>query len=103
MMKKAGWMRKRLDELKTDTSVNKDSVALLYKALEEWQTDIVEVPGNDEPHYDHHDHAHGTTPLPDVTEEQMLEIQKELDKKLSTIGKKISRLKPESDHINDSH
>jgi hypothetical protein len=94
MMKKAAYMTQQLNELKANPSVNKDSVKLISRTLEHWQADIVEVPGNDDSH-DHQGHNHSHERLPEVTEEQMLGIQKELDERLRAIGKRITSLKPE--------
>lgn len=100
MIQKANHIEHLLSEMKGDTAINKDSIAVLSALLEHWKASLVEVPGND------HDHAayahHHSEPL-DVTEEQMLEIQKELDERLSTIGKRLSLLKPEPIDNNHEH
>jgi hypothetical protein len=92
MIRKANAIEHRLAELESDSLVNKDSVQTLLKMLEGWEADLVEVPGNRtmimKTHH-HHDHK----PL-DVTAEQMLAIQKELDGRLSRIGKRTTQLKP---------
>jgi hypothetical protein len=91
MMKKANQIGHRLNELSNDATVNQDSLKLLSKLFKQWQSDIVEVPGNE-----HHDHAdHGHTTAPDITKEQMLNIQRELDERLSKIGEKLNRLRPD--------
>lgn len=98
MMKKADLIRYRLDELKADSMISRDSVAVLSHALAQWQADIVEVPANEHHEHGDHDHHaqdHGHNPPPDVTEEQMLDIQKELDERLIAIGKRVANLKQE--------
>jgi hypothetical protein len=102
MIKKSVMIRNRLTELKSDSSVSQDSVRRLFELLERWESDLVEVPGNE--HHDdaHHSHDHGHA-TPAVTAEQMLAIQKELDKRLSVIGSRIFNLKPELDHVDHEH
>lgn len=100
MIKKANQIDLRLNELKYDSSVNQDSVMLLSKALEQWKYDLVEVPGNEEHNHDHHNHAHNDNKIPEVTEEQMLAIQRELDERLSGIGSRVINLKPT---LNNEH
>jgi hypothetical protein len=95
MIKKANEIEHRLTELESDSLVNRGSVETLREMLEEWEADLVEVPGNENhEHETHHHHDH--KPL-DVTAEQMLAIQKELDERLSKIGKRTTQLKPQSD------
>ena len=74
--------------LKEKTSVSeKDSVVILLGALEEWEKDLVEIPGNEShEHSDHHHHDHKVL---EVTAEQMLLIQKEMDRRLAIIGRRI--------------
>jgi hypothetical protein len=93
MMKKANQIEHRLNGLWNDTTVNRDSLKLFSALFEQWRADIVEVAGNE--NHDHSDHAHSHSTIPDITEEQMLEIQRELDERLSKIGKRINRLKPD--------
>jgi hypothetical protein len=92
MIKKANAIEHRLAELESDSLVNKDSVQTLLKMQEEWEADLVEVPGNN--NHDHEAHHHHDHKLLDVTAEQMLAIQKELDERLSRIGKRTTQLKP---------
>jgi hypothetical protein len=91
MIKKAQAIEDVLTNLVADSlsTVNADSIATLLQMLEEWENDLVEVPGNKDHQHEgrHHDHK----PL-DVTAEQMLEIQQELDTRLSMIGKRLDRL-----------
>lgn len=99
MLKKASQIEHTLNDLTHDSWVNKDSVEHLFGALKQWRSDLVEVPGNEEPD---HEHSHGHDRIPEVTEEQMLAIQKELDERLSEIGKRVSIFRPErvgKDHM----
>lgn len=56
------------------------------KKLDLWMDDVVEVPGN-EAHNEHnaHEHEHNHAAPPDVTPQQMLEIQRETKKTLESI------------------
>lgn len=101
MMKKASHIEHRLNEIKRDTTVNRDSIALLVMLLEQWKADLVAVPDND--NHAHLDHAHNHNASLDLTAEQMLEIQMELDQRLSSLGKRISQLKPETSHNDHEH
>lgn len=91
MARKADEMEHHLNELLKDRpSVhNTDSVIILLGALEEWENDLVEMPGNEE--HDHSGHHHDHTVL-EVTAEQMFQIQKELNIRLTNIGKRINTL-----------
>lgn len=104
MIKKVNQIEYRLNEIANDTAdVPQDSVDVLRSLLEEWKGDLVEVPGNEDHIHDQHSHAHSHASAPDVTEEQMLAIQKELDERLSSIGKRIADLKPESNDVDHDH
>lgn len=61
------------------------------KRMDVWMAEVVEVPGNEEDDHAHHDHAangaheHSHEAPPDVTPQQMLDIQKEMKKNLESI------------------
>jgi hypothetical protein len=78
------------DSLTQDVRDSLDVIANLFRA---WKEDVVEVPGNDTHEHEDHSHGHAQT-APEVTPQQMLEIQKELDARLSFIGKKLALIKP---------
>lgn len=99
LMEKARHIEMDLRTLKSE-ALSKDvmdSLESIAKELSVWKHDIVEVPGNDVHSHQSHSHEHTTAPL-EVTPEQMLEIQKELDSRLSAIGKKLARLNPHNDN-----
>ncbi len=100
MIKKVEHIEHRLNELKADSTVSPDSIRLLIGFLEQWREDLVEVPGNG-----HHDHGHALnhSATPELIDEQMLEIQKELDERLSGIGKRATQLKPQLTHDEHIH
>jgi hypothetical protein len=90
MMKKANEIERALADFEKNSRLNMDSVKVLRNALEQWEAEIVEVPGNE--NHDHEaQHHHDHKPL-DVTAEQMLAIQKDFDLRLSSIEKRITRL-----------
>jgi hypothetical protein len=100
ILKKADLIKHRLNELLNGNSnVNRDSLRVLIDFFQEWKADLVEVPGNED--HSHHDHGHSYQPAPEVTSEQMIKIQKELDARLAIIGQKASALKP--DLVLDEH
>lgn len=94
MVQKASQLENELRLLKSDSIsvVNKDSIDVLLFALEEWEQDLVEIPGNESHHnLEHHHHDHSSK-APEVTASQMLQIQQELDRRLKTISKSASDL-----------
>lgn len=71
-----------------------EAVASLDKIkadLESWEENLVVVPGMEHDHeheghnHEGHDHKHDHKPAPDVTPEQMLDIQKEIKKNIEAI------------------
>jgi hypothetical protein len=70
-------------------TISHDSIVHWRQLFEAWKEDIVEVPGN-EAHHTHAggNHHHDHTP-PDVTAEQMLEIQKTLAKRMSDLSRRV--------------
>lgn len=95
MLEKADHIEDRLNELSGDSLVNQDSVDLFTILLQHWKADLIEVPGNEAHDHVHQGHAHSHGTIPDITAEQMLAVQRELDQRLSEIGKRIADLKPE--------
>ena len=69
-----------------------DSITAWNEAIEKWEAEMVEVPGNesysDHAHGEHHHHDH--KPL-EVTSEQMLSIQKDLKVRLAGIIDRVHR------------
>jgi len=92
MMKTVEAMEEQIAALEKDSinSVPTDSLTVWKEAIELWESDIVEVPGNEE-HRDHtegghHQHDHKTV---EVTAEQMLFIQQELSTRLGSIKSRM--------------
>jgi hypothetical protein len=65
--------------------------------LEEWEENIVEVPGNEHVHKAGEKHEH--KPAPDVTPEQMLAIQKEMRVNLRTISDNLRQVKLQAEEM----
>lgn len=101
MIKKADRIALQLNELKYDASVNQDSIRTLSSLFNKWQSSLVEVPGN--PDHNHNGHSHDHHAPANITDEQMLEIQNELDVLLSNIGKRINQLKSAGNDENHKH
>jgi hypothetical protein len=103
MVRKANQIEHRLNEIRSDSTINSDSISILGAALAQWRRDLVEVPGNDEHDHGADDHTHSDKEVPEVTEAQMLEIQIDLDERLSAIGTRIMNLKPDVNHAEHHH
>ncbi|MCU0420238.1 MAG: hypothetical protein MUC38_11355 [Cyclobacteriaceae bacterium] len=94
----AATLEERIHALQADTTagVSPDSIAAWNAAIKLWESDLVEVPGNEDHHHhdhgegEHHDHHHHEAP-PNVTPEEMLTIQKELKARLEAIAQRIPR------------
>lgn len=92
----AGTLEERINALQADTTagISPDSIAAWNAAIKLWESDLVEVPGNEEHH--HHDHGEGEEhdhhhheAAPNVTSDEMLIIQKELKARIEAIAKRI--------------
>jgi len=66
-----------------------DSASAIRAAIEAWENDLVEVPGNE--HHDHEGHNHSHEPL-NVTAEEMLQLQLELKQRIEQIKKRIDTI-----------
>ncbi len=82
------------EQLANDATSLKDSVIIWQEAIEKWESNLVEVPGNENgEHHAHVHHDHGKQ-LPELTSEQMLAIQKELKAQLDNIKSRINAKLP---------
>jgi len=70
----------------------------LLKDFETWESEIIEVPGNEHEHSHEGHHHHHHAPIVEVSVEEMLQIQKEM---LANIQKLSERLEEQSKKIND--
>lgn len=83
-------LEEQLNQLATDTTYSKDSLKAWRGAIEKWENNLVEVPGNeshDHHAHDHHDHG---KQLPELTPDQMLSVQHELKSQLDVIKSRIN-------------
>ncbi|TAF23250.1 MAG: hypothetical protein EAZ70_13200 [Runella slithyformis] len=65
----------------------------VQKAFAEWEDNIVGVPGLEHKHAEGeaHNHKHEHKPTPDVTPDQMLEIQQEMKKNIEKIKADLAK------------
>jgi hypothetical protein len=101
-MDRARLIERDLNVLHHDTLTQevRDSLDVIANLLHAWKQDVVEVPGNDMHERNNHSHSHAQV-TPEVTPQQMLGIQKELDARLSFIGKRLALIKSKNDDRND--
>lgn len=78
------------EQLANDTTSPKDSVTIWQEAIEKWENNLVEVPGNENGDHHANDHHNHGKQLPELTSEQMLAIQKELKSQLDVIKSRIN-------------
>jgi hypothetical protein len=86
----AAQLEKQLDTLATDTTLVKDSVLAWRAAIENWEKELIEVPGNENHDNNHAHHDHGKEKTIDLTAGQMLSVQQEMKKQLEIIEARIN-------------
>lgn len=73
------------------------SLDQVHKAFHEWQENLVEVPGLPHEHHHHGEgeghHHHDHKPAPDLTPDQMLEVQREIKANIEKIKADWDRAK----------
>ena len=80
------------EELETtlkQNTISADSASAILAAIEAWENDLVEVPGNE--HHDHEGHNHAHEPV-HVTSQEMLQLQLELKQRIEQIKKRVEAL-----------
>ena len=89
----------RLDRLSANedslfVTAYKENLDSISNALENWDEQLVEVPGFEESH-DHagHDHDHDHAKQPELTPGQHLQVQQHLLQEIRKIEKSINRIK----------
>lgn len=91
-MELSGQLEIELDSLAHSDAVPKDSIRAWHLAIESWERDVIEVPGYDHDDqgeaHDHHHHEHREPP-PDLTPEQMRDVQRELLQRLREIESRL--------------
>jgi hypothetical protein len=79
------------NKLSRQIFAEQDSVAALFRELEVWELELVEIPGHEHSHS--HAHHHDHTSL-NITPEEMLKIQNELKSRVEAIQKRSESLTP---------
>jgi len=81
--------KKTVTDAATVASIDSTVAALdaVAKSFEEWEENLVEVPGLAHEHHHHEgeEHHHDHKPAPDVSGDQMIEIQKEIKANIQKI------------------
>ncbi|MFN8348043.1 MAG: hypothetical protein U0X91_23790 [Spirosomataceae bacterium] len=81
--------KKTLTDAAAIASIDSTVAALdaVAKSFEEWEENLVEVPGLPHEHHHHEgeEHHHDHKPAPEVSGEQMIEIQKEIKANITKI------------------
>ncbi len=86
----ASLLDQQLDTLENDISYLKDSVIAWRTALEKWEGNVVEVPGNESLEHDHADHGHNHEKAVELTPEQMFSIQQEMKAQIEKLQRRIN-------------
>jgi hypothetical protein len=82
--------KKTLTDAASIASIDSTVAALekVHGSFEEWEGSLVEVPGLAHEHHDHgkgEEHHHDHKPAPDLTPDQMLQVQKEIKANIEKI------------------
>lgn len=84
-----------LDSLIKGDVTQVDSLFRLREELQQWETELIEVPGfESEEGHDHHHHDH--TPAVNLTAGQMVDIQLECLERIKSIRKRLNKFSHES-------
>ena len=71
----------------------RDSLAAIWADLVTWNSYVIEPPGGDHDGHDHaHGHAHDHAPPPDMTPQQMVEVQQALLDEIRTLQARLEQL-----------
>lgn len=72
--------------LNRDTIDYADSVLLWKKVIDDWEQNLVEVPGNHTEHHSHHNHHHV---LIELAPREMLAVQRAMKEQIEQLRKRI--------------
>lgn len=67
-----------------------DSIPVILSVIEEWEQELVEVPGNEHTHENGEHHHHQA--MVEVTSQELLNIQRELNTRRQLIQKRFNEL-----------
>lgn len=87
----ASMLDQQLDTLANDMNNLKDSVIAWRVALEKWESNLVEVPGNESAVYNHANHADHHEKAVELTPEQMYTVQQEMKAQIEELRKRINQ------------
>jgi len=68
-----------------------DSLQVMLIELEDWEKNLIEVPGNEGEHLHPGEHNHDHTPV-QITAEEMLHAQQEFKNQIESIAKRLEAL-----------
>ena len=68
-----------------------DSLQVMLIELEDWEKNLIEVPGNEGEHLHYGDHTHDHTPV-QITAEEMLRAQQEFKRQIQFLAKRMEAL-----------
>lgn len=94
MVTRAQELERDIHALMQTPSPATDSLEAVLRDLQSWKDQLVEVPGHE--HHegdDAHGHEHHHAPPTQVTPDQMLLIQRDLDSTLNLLGERLTRIK----------
>jgi D-alanyl-D-alanine carboxypeptidase len=85
--------KKTLTDPAMIAKVDSVSAALgaITKSFEAWESNIIEVPGLEHKHAEGEHHHHDHKPAPNVTSEQLVELQKEMKTNIEKIKSDMSK------------
>lgn len=79
-----------LSQLARDTTYMRDSLESWRVAIEKWENNLVEVPGNESHDHKSHDHHYHGKQQSELTSDQILSIQNELKAQIDSIKSRIN-------------
>lgn len=85
----AAQVKAALDSLEAGQYLPADSLTGLKQALEEWEQNLVEVPGLGHGHDHGHEHHGHDEPQPNVSDAELLQIQEDALARLQTIQARL--------------
>ncbi|MCU0324068.1 MAG: hypothetical protein MUF45_02285 [Spirosomaceae bacterium] len=84
----------QLDSLKSTLNDSTKIAKLedIKKMFIEWEEGLLEVPGFEHQHHNHEGHSHKHKPAPEMTDESMLEYQKNTKKAIEELQAQLNEL-----------
>ena len=83
-------LKQQLEQLTDDSTYVQDSVKVWRAAIDSWEKNLVEVPGNESAAHFHASHAHNHEQAIELTASQMLTVQQEMNAQLEAIKRRIN-------------